>query len=73
MSNTAVKETPTKENIEIRPTIGMCQDCTSGRALIERKATVKIDGRNLCDYHAEQRMIAACRRDTSIRRYRYSK
>ena len=67
-----MNDTDTKENIEIRPAAGRCQDCMSALH-IERPATVKIDGRNLCDYHAELAMIAVCRRNTIIKQDRYER
>lgn len=58
---TATTETTMKENIEIRPADGQCEN-KFGSLRCNRAGTVKINGHNHCDYHAEQVMIAACGR-----------
>jgi len=55
-------------SITIGKASGVCQDCYSGVALIERPATININSRNLCDYHAELKMIITTGRDARIKR-----
>lgn len=53
--------------VTIRRATGTCQS-RGGLLPCARRATVNVNGCNLCDYHAEQSMIAACRRDVRIKR-----